>query len=56
MRRTTALGCTALLTALAACGGGDNLLLPGSGEPAHVTVVQPQRRQRWSVRDSSPHR
>jgi hypothetical protein len=40
MRRTTALGCTALLTALAACGGGDNLLLPGSGEPAHVTVVQ----------------
>jgi Big-like domain-containing protein len=40
MRRTTALGWTALLTALGACGGGDNLLLPGSGEPAHVTVVQ----------------
>ena len=40
MRRTTALGWIALLTALGACGGGDNLLLPGSGEPAHVTVVQ----------------
>jgi Big-like domain-containing protein len=39
MRRTTALGWTALLTALGACGGGDDLLLPGSGEPAHVTVV-----------------
>jgi hypothetical protein len=38
MRRTTALGWTALLTALSACGGGDNLLLPGSAEPAHVTI------------------
>jgi hypothetical protein len=40
MRRTTALGWTAMLTALGACGGGDNLLLPGSGEPATVTMVQ----------------
>ena len=39
MRRTTALGWTAmLLTALGGCGGGDDLLLPGSAEPAHVTI------------------
>jgi adhesin/invasin len=40
MRRTRALGWTALLTTLGACGGGDNLLLPGSSEPAHVAIVQ----------------
>jgi Big-like domain-containing protein len=40
MRRATVLGWTAMLTALGACGGGDNLLLPGSGEPATVTMVQ----------------
>ncbi|HKT60913.1 MAG TPA: Ig-like domain-containing protein [Gemmatimonadales bacterium] len=40
MRRTTALGWTAMLIALGACGGGDNLLLPGSGAPATVTIVQ----------------
>jgi len=39
MRRTTALGWTALLTTLVACGGGDNLLLPGA-EPATITMVQ----------------
>jgi hypothetical protein len=38
MRRTTALGWTAMLTLLGACGGGDNLLLPGSAEPAHVSI------------------
>src|SRR6185437_4024663 len=40
MRRTTALGWTALLTILGACGGGGDLLLPGSAEPAKVTLVQ----------------
>jgi Bacterial Ig-like domain (group 3)/Bacterial Ig-like domain (group 1) len=38
MRRTTALGWTAMLTILGACGGGGDLLLPGSAEPANVTV------------------
>jgi len=39
MRRTTALGWTAILTVLGACGGGGDLLLPGSAEPANVTVL-----------------
>ena len=39
MRRTTALGWTAMLTVLGACGGGGDLLLPGSAEPANVTIV-----------------
>jgi Bacterial Ig-like domain (group 3)/Bacterial Ig-like domain (group 1) len=38
MRRTTALGWLAMLTTLGACGGGDDLLLPGSAEPATITI------------------
>jgi hypothetical protein len=38
MRRTTALGWIATLAALGACGGGDDLLLPGSAEPANVSI------------------
>ena len=40
MGRTTAIGVTALLALASACGGGDDLLLPGAGEPATITVVQ----------------
>lgn len=40
MGRTTAIGVTALLALAGACGGGDDLLLPGAGEPATITVVQ----------------
>ena len=40
MGRTTALGVTALLALAGACGGGDDLLLPGAGEPATITVMQ----------------
>ena len=40
MRRTAALGWIAMVTALGACGGGADLLLPGSGEPAAVTILQ----------------
>jgi hypothetical protein len=54
MRRTTALGWTALLTVLAACGGGDNLLLPGSGEPAHVTLQGDQQNGRVGQPLSQP--
>jgi len=40
MGRTTELGVTALLALASACGGGDDLLLPGAGEPATITVMQ----------------
>lgn len=39
MRRSAVLG-TMALGLLAACGGGDDLLLPGAGDPASITVVQ----------------
>lgn len=40
MRVAGALGMITLGGLLAACGGGSDLLLPGAGEPASVTVVQ----------------
>ena len=40
MTRSTALGWLALLAATTACGGGSDLLLPGSGEPAAVSLLQ----------------
>ena len=39
MRRSVALG-TMAMGLLTACGGGGDLLLPGAGDPASVTVVQ----------------
>lgn len=40
MRRWTALGWATLASAAVACGGGDDLLLPGSADPAAVSLVQ----------------
>jgi hypothetical protein len=40
MGRGTALRWIALVSAAAACSGGDDLLLPGSAEPASVALVQ----------------
>ncbi|MGN6393583.1 MAG: Ig-like domain-containing protein [Gemmatimonadales bacterium] len=40
MGRWTALRWVTLVSAAAACGGGDDLLLPGSAEPTTVTLVQ----------------
>jgi hypothetical protein len=40
MTRSTALGWLSLLAATTACGGGSDLLLPGSGEPAAVSLLQ----------------
>ena len=40
MRVAAALKMITLGSLLAACGGGSDLLLPGAGEPASITVVQ----------------
>lgn len=40
MGRGTALRWIALVSAVTACGGGDDLLLPGSAEPASIVLVQ----------------
>jgi adhesin/invasin len=53
MGRIRVLGWCALLIGLGACGGGGDLLLPGAGEPAVVTVVQGDQ-QNGRVGDSLP--
>jgi hypothetical protein len=40
MRARGALGLITLSTLFAACGGGSDLLLPGAGEPATVTLLE----------------